>query len=108
MTRWRDPMKHAFASALAVALAAGTDDLIAQSGPQAPEMLGQPYLIRVAPAELYADSTLTPGKADTFSAAAIQKRYKCPKGMKAGKKRTCTYSKTHRSVSTAVKNAVYA
>jgi hypothetical protein len=94
--------------AAAAAFAAGTGDLIAQSDPAAPELLGQPYLIRVAPAELYADSALTPGKADTFSAAAIQKRYKCPKGVTAGKTRTCTYSKTHRSVSTAVKNAVYA
>jgi hypothetical protein len=103
-------MKHAIAitPAAAVALAVGADDLLAQSRPPAPQLLGQPYLIRVAPAALYADSTLTPGKADTFSAAAIQKRYKCPKGVKAGKKRTCTYSTTHRSVSTAVKNAVYA
>jgi hypothetical protein len=103
-------MKNALAVALvaAVALAVGTYDLLAQSGPPAPELLGHPSLIRVAPAELYPDSTLTPGKADTFSAAAVQKRYKCPKGVKAGKKRTCTYSKTHRSVSTAAKNAVYA
>lgn len=103
-------MKHAVALALAgaVALVVGTDDLLAQSGTPAPKLLGQPYLIRVAPPELYADSTLTPGRADTFSAAAIQKRYKCPKGVKAGKKQTCTYSKTHRSVSTALKNAVYA
>jgi hypothetical protein len=103
-------MEHAVAIAVAatVALAVGADDLLAQSRLPAPQLLGQPYLFRVAPPALYADSTLTPGKADTFSAAAIQKRYKCPKGVKAGKKRTCTYSQTHRGVSTALKNAVYA
>ena len=103
-------MKQAVAIALAaaVALTVGTDCLLAQSGPPTPELLGQPYLIRVAPAERYADSTLTPGKADTFSAAAIQRRYKCSKGVKAGKKRTCTYSQTHRNVPASVKKAVYA
>ena len=51
---------------------------------------------------------LTPGHADTYSVAAIQKRYKCPTGIKPAKDGKCTYSKAHRSVSAAVKNKVYA
>ncbi len=106
-------MKHAvmIVLAAAAAFAAGSDDLFAQSDLAAPELLGQPYLIRAAPAELYPDSSLTPGKAATFSAAAIQKRYKCikrGKGSKKAKKGTCTYSQTHRNVPDRVKNAVYA
>ena len=100
-------MKRALTITLGVAavLVAGTGYLVAQPGPS---LLGQPYLIRVAPAQLYPDSALTPGKADTFSMAAIKRRYKCPKGIKPTKDRKCTYSKAHRSVSSAKKNAVYA
>jgi hypothetical protein len=62
----------------------------------------------VAPSELYPDYSFTPGMADTVSAAAIQARYACPSGAKAGKDGKCTYSAAHRSVSSQEKNAVYA
>jgi hypothetical protein len=102
-------MKRAFAIALgAAALAVRTGQLFAQSRSLGPSLLRFPYLIRIAPAQLYPDSTLTPGKADTFSAVAIRRWYKCPRGVKPGKNRNCTYSKAHRSVSSAAKNAIYA
>jgi hypothetical protein len=94
--------------AAAAALSATTDNLAAQSGSHGTALLGKPSRTHVAPAALYPDPTLTPGLADTFSAAAIRKRYKCPKGVKPAKDGKCTYSKAHRSVSSAVKNAVYA
>src|SRR5712671_5627723 len=61
-----------------------------------------------APGNLYPDHALTPGAADTYSVRAIQARYKCPPGGKAGPDGKCTYSAAHRSVSTPTKNAVYA
>src|SRR5450759_4976820 len=103
-----DSMKRALTITLVAvaALAAGTGYLHAQSGSS--ELFGHPNLVHIAPAQLYPDGTLTPGKADTFSVAAIQKRYKCPKGVKPAKDGKCTYSKAHRSVSSALKNAIYA
>ncbi len=99
-------MKRALAMMLGVTatFAVGIGDLFAQLGPLGP-VIGQPYLFRVAPAQLYPDRALTPGKADTFSAAAIKKRYKCKK---KGKNAMCTYSQAHRYVPNSVKNAVYA
>ncbi len=99
--------------ATAAALLFGSDHLHAQLAfpameLPAMELMGQPHLFQSAPPELYPDGALTPGKAETFSVAAIQKLYKCPKSAKAGKSGKCTYSKAHRSVSAAVKNAVYA
>jgi hypothetical protein len=71
---------------------------------------GKPAENPVAAANLYPDPELTPGEADTFSAAAIKKRYKCPSSAKKKKKKnaTCTYSQAHRNVPNSVKNAVYA
>jgi hypothetical protein len=102
-------MKRALTIMLAATaiLAAGTGYPLAQSGPLG-SVIGRPYLFRTAPAQLYPDSALTPGKADTFSVAAIKKRYKCPRGVKPGKDGKCTYSASHRSVSSALKNAIYA
>ena len=102
-------MKRALTIILAATaiLAAGTGYLFAQSGPPG-SVIGRPYLFRTAPTQLYPDSALTPGKADTFSVAAIKKRYKCPRGVKPGKDGKCTYSASHRSVSSALKNVIYA
>ena len=101
-------MKRALAIIFAViaVLAAGTGRPHAQPG--TPDMFGHPNFIHIGSAELYPDSALTPGKADTFSADAIRKRYKCPSGVKPAKDGKCTYSKTHRSVSGKEKNAIYA
>lgn len=100
-------MKHALTVSMlgAAMLIAGSSYSIAQ--PTTP-LLGHPNMFRIAPPQLYPTSSLTPGKADTFSAAAIKKRYKCPRSVKPGKGGRCTYSAAHRSVSKAVKNAVYA
>jgi hypothetical protein len=116
---WGDDMKRLLAIMLGIAAAmvATSGTLLAQS------MRGAPFLFHRGSPDLYPDPSLTPGEADTFSAAAIQKRYKCPasakkkKGTKKGSKKgakkgtksaTCTYSKAHRNVPSSVKNAVYA
>jgi hypothetical protein len=76
--------------------------------PPGESMVGHPNAIWIAAPEVYPDRTLTPGKADTYSAAAISKRYKCPKGIKPAKDGKCTYSTAHRKVSKATAKAVYA
>jgi hypothetical protein len=73
--------------ATAAALLFGSDHLHAQLAfpameLPAMELLGQPHPFQSAPTELYPDGALTPGKADTFSVAAIQK-LQMPKGRKA-------------------------
>jgi hypothetical protein len=102
-------MKHVLTIVLsaAAAFAATAGDLRAQTA-QGTALLGEPYLFRVAPRYLYPDRALTPGQAETFSAAAILHRYKCPRRVKKKKNATCTYSQAHRYVPDSVKNAVYA
>jgi hypothetical protein len=59
---------------------------------------------RVGPDFLYPSATLTPGRADTLSAAELSARYSehCRKG-----KLDCTYAQSHRSVPAAVHRRVY-
>jgi hypothetical protein len=61
-------------------------------------------VLRVGPAALYADSNLTPGKAATLAVADLTARYTdhCPSG-----KADCTYSQSHRDVSSAKHKAIY-
>jgi hypothetical protein len=86
----------------AAMLAAATTNLSAQE-----PMRGFPAMFRMAPLNVYPDSSLTPGEADTTDPADIQRRWPCPRGANKGK-RTCTYSQAHRNVPNSVKNAVYA
>jgi hypothetical protein len=74
-------MKRALTIAFgaAAALAGGTGYLFAQSGPAGQVLLGRPYLFRIAPAQLYPDRALTPGKADTFSAAGAREASSRPR-----------------------------
>jgi hypothetical protein len=58
----------------------------------------------IAPAQLYPDSTMTPGLADTLKLSDLTKRYTegCPSG-----KTSCTYSQAHRNVPRNVHTQVY-
>jgi hypothetical protein len=77
----------------------GTSGLLAQD-----QLLGQPAANRVAPDNLYPDASLTPGKADTVSVADLTDTYECPTSIG---KDTCTYSQSHRNVSTSKRKKIY-
>jgi len=71
-----------------------------RSLPPTPEMS---HVGRMGPARLYPDPGLTPGKADTLSVAALTATYMdCP-----NRRRTCTYSRSHRDVPETVHTQVY-
>jgi hypothetical protein len=61
-------------------------------------------LVHVGPAKLYPDVTMTPGKAETLSVAALTKTYTegCP-----AHKGSCTYSQAHRNVPSSEHKQVY-
>lgn len=77
----------------------GTRGLLAQDS-----QLGHPAAHHVAPDNLYPDSSLTAGKAETVSVADLTDTYECPTSID---KDTCTYSQSHRNVSTSKRKKIY-
>lgn len=86
--------------ALALVLAmTGATPLLAQE-----PLLGHPAANRVGPDKLYPDASLTLGKAETVSVEDLTATYECPTSVD---KDTCTYSQTHRNVSSAKRKKIY-
>jgi hypothetical protein len=96
----------AAASAPATASAPAADSTPARRSRASVSSIAVPAAktVRVGPAKLYPDTTLTTGVSATLNAADLTKRYTV--GCTAGKT-DCTYSDSHRNVSDAVHKQVY-
>jgi hypothetical protein len=62
---------------------------------------------RIGTPDLYPDANLTPGRQEDASVDDLLKRWPCPTRARAGADGLCTYSASHRNVSSAEKRQVY-